>query len=481
MQGIKECAEKFAKQGVQARKCEAYLRYGERFRAKYNAVSRVFGHTLPKVLLVATPLIAFNASSTHFYTRQQVESIAGASSQYSVATSTSFTGFGASGDVGAGTSTSSHFGILSGFLRSLKKPIQPVYDLTHYHWRNDNGTETTATSMTSGVQDTAITNLAKGSTVRLRVEISNEGGTLTSYTTQQFRLEYGVKSSTCAAISSWTDVGANSHWGLVNTANLTNGANTTNIAVSQGGVADSNATFNSTNGGVRTTGSQTAAQSVDSSSFVELEYAINALSAATDGGTYCFRITNAGSASLFQYDQYPTATLANGGSLTFTTDGGSESFPAFSPGTLVATTSILSVTTSNSTGFSVTVYRSNASATLLNGAVQFPDKTAWSAPGATTTVGNATASTTNPLTLQFRVRSAGTDVPDYASTWWGTDDTTTNARFAGFPTTAQTIINRSTAAVTPTNMRILYNLNAPVSQQTGTYTGAIIYSAVANP
>lgn len=171
-------------------------------------------------------------------------------------------------------------------------------------------------------------------------------------------------------------------------------------------------------------------------------------------------------------------------SLTFTTDSGTETLPNLSPGTLVATTSILTTNTGNATGFNVTVIRTNAAATLLrtgDTTVTFPDKTAWSAPAATTTTSAATASTTQAQTLQFRIRSAGTDTPNYASAWWGTDDTTVNARFAGFPVTAQTIINRSTIASTDTFARVLYNVDAPVTQKSGAYTGDVTYSATANP
>src|SRR6185312_2919150 len=141
---------------------------------------------------------------------------------------------------------------------------------------------------------------------------------------------------------------------------------------------------------------------------------------------------------------YPQATLSSGGSLTFSIDSSSESFPAVTPGTLSATSSILSVKTTNVSGFNISIQRTDTVGTMSLGSTYIPDKTDWFAPGATTTAGNATASTTQPLTLQFRVRQAGTDVPNYASAWWGTDDTTPSALFGGISSTTQTIINRST-------------------------------------
>lgn len=428
---------------------------------------------------------AYNASSTSFFIRQNIlpsGTLPGiTNANYPYSTSTSFTLFGAAGETAVGTSTSSSFGILSGFLRNIYREPDPTYTQLHYHWRNDDGSETTATSKTSGTQDTDITGLTKLTTVRLRLEITNTGGSQLNYTTQQFRLEYGLKSSTCAAIGTWTDVGAvNGDWDMSDSTNLTEAGNTTNIAVSTGGVSDGSNAFISSNAGVKDTSSQLSAISIPSDSFLEMEFSVKALTAATDGGTYCFRVTNAGSTSSFSYSAYPQATIT-GGSLTFTLDGGSEAFPAVTPGSISATSSIMTITTSNSTGFVATVIRDDSTGTMSLGSVYIPDKTAWSAPGATTTPGNATASTTEPQTLQFRVRQAGTDTPNYASTWWGTDDTTANARFAGFPSTAQNIINRSTAAGSGTSAVVLYNLDVPVTQRTGTYSGSITYTVTANP
>ena len=172
-------------------------------------------------------------------------------------------------------------------------------------------------------------------------------------------------------------------------------------------------------------------------------------------------------------------------SLTFLTNASSENFPALSPGTIVATTSILTVTTDNSTGFTISAQRATSLATMsLIGtpSVTIPDKNPdWIAPAATTTAGNATASTTQPLTLQFRVRQAGTDTPNYSSTWWGSNDTTASALFGGIPSTTQTIINRSTSAVSTTTAFVLYNLNTPGTQQNGNYSGSVTYTATANP
>lgn len=431
------------------------------------------------------PLIAgaFVSTSTSFFVRQSLSRTV-SSSSYPYSTSTSFQVFPSAGGIGLGTSTSANFSLRSGFLNGFKTRTKPLYTQTHYHWRNDNGSETTATSKTSGTQDTAITNVTKSTIVRARFGISNEGGTYYSYSPQQFRIEYGLLSTTCGAIASWTQVGAGGAvWLMSDSANLTNANNTTNISTSVGGVSDTNATFLSTNGGIRDTASDTGSLTLSSDSFVELEYSISADTTATDGATYCFRITDVGTATLFRYDNYPQATLT-AGSLIFTTDSGTASLPALTPGTLVATSTILSITTSNSTGFSVSLVRASTTATMgliSDEAVIIPDKTDWMAPGATTTVGGTSASTTQSQTLQFRVRQSGTDAANYASVWWGSADTTAQALFGGIPSTTQTIINRSVEASGGTTAYVLYNLDVPLSQRNGAYSGSVTYTAVANP
>lgn len=186
--------------------------------------------------------------------------------------------------------------------------VSPNLTQTHYHWRNDNGTETTATSRTGGTEDTALAALQKTTPVRLRLGVSNEGSTTTLPTT--FRLEYATSTGSCSTAAGWTDVNAASDaWDMSNSANLTEGANTTNISVGSGGVTDENSSFLSTNGGVRDTSSQTGSLTLGTTNWVELEYSIVPTSNAVEGTTYCFRATEAGD-SLQVYTNYPQVTIS---------------------------------------------------------------------------------------------------------------------------------------------------------------------------
>lgn len=203
-----------------------------------------------------------------------------------------------------------------------------------------------------------------------------------------------------------------------------------------------------------------------------------------NGTPYYFVVTALDNASIPIATSSEVVATPVAPSLTFVVDSGTQTLPNLTPGTLTSTSSILSVKTNNPTGFVTTLARANVSGTLLlntDPSVVIPDKTDWTAPPATTTSGPATASTTQPLTLQFRLWKAMTDTPNYSTNWWGADDTLAGALFAGIPSTTQAISNRSTSAVATTTTRILYNLNVPDTQKNGTYNGDVVYSVTVNP
>jgi hypothetical protein len=418
---------------------------------------------------------ASDASSTTFYVRQNTQDIVGR------ATSTSFGFLFGAEQNGPGLSSSTSFKIISGILRSLFQPIAPSYEQTHYHWRNDDGGETTSTSATSGVQDTSLPSLASNTIKRLRIEISNEGGTIKSFSSQQFRLEYGFLVTSCSAISAWTNVQGGTDWSMATTTNLVDGTNTTNIATSTGGVGDSNNIFLTPNGGVKTTGSTAGPLSVPSNTFVELEYGVKALAAATSTGTYCFRVTNAGSPSNFVYTQYPQATVLNSSqsiSLSFTPS--TVNLPGFAPGVAVSVTSTVTVSISGGTsGYSLKINRNSTTSTLASSTLTFPDYTLWN-PGTGCSVGQGNATTTPGSTFSFRVQLANITA-SYCSAWWGANDTNGTAFYAGTPTSAQTVMNCTTCNSGSTDTTIQYRADAPTSQNATDYSGTITLTAIANP
>ena len=185
--------------------------------------------------------------------------------------------------------------------------LSPDLTQNHYHWRNDDGSETGATSATAGNQDTSQTAVVKNTNTRLRLDVSNEGGTSSLATT--FQLEYGVAAPTCQDVSTWTDVGAATDaWDMSDSPNIVDGANTSNISAANGGVTDEASTFVSPNGALRDTQSTTSAITIGVNEFVEVEYSIIATDDAVEGESYCFRVTDEGSELSF-YTRYAEATI----------------------------------------------------------------------------------------------------------------------------------------------------------------------------
>jgi len=179
--------------------------------------------------------------------------------------------------------------------------------LTHYHWRADNGTEVTASSTTSGIEDVPFPTMKQSVPARLRLQVSNEGGSSTP--AMQYRLEYTSNPGVCTDATGWIDVDAVADdFDMYDSANLTDSNDTTNIAVANGGVTDENTTFLTPNGGVKDTSSQTGNIILGASEFVELEYSIVASTTATEGNSYCFRVTDNGT-PLFTYDVFPAASV----------------------------------------------------------------------------------------------------------------------------------------------------------------------------
>lgn len=180
---------------------------------------------------------------------------------------------------------------------------------SHYHWRVDNGTEVTASSSV-GAEDTPEVEFPYASPIRLRVGLDNTGPTTSVPTI--FRLEYGVKLSSCENISVWTDIdSANDAWDMYDSPNLAHGSDTTDVSGSAYGEISNpgGKSFLSPNGGVLTTDAETSEITITTSQFVELEYSIQSTATTSYNTTYCFRITDAGN-PLPVYSEYAELTTA---------------------------------------------------------------------------------------------------------------------------------------------------------------------------
>lgn len=176
---------------------------------------------------------------------------------------------------------------------------------TGYHWRDDNGSESSATSIT-GAENLPLTGFLVGDAVRLRIGVSNEGPTTSAPT--RFQLEYATKVTTCDSASGWVAVGADTdQWDMEDSVNLTEGGDTTNIGTSTGGISDANSIFLSPNAGVRDVSDRTGTTTFLSTNFTDLEFSISSSLYTAYDTSYCFRVT-ANGVALPDYDNYAELT-----------------------------------------------------------------------------------------------------------------------------------------------------------------------------
>ncbi len=176
----------------------------------------------------------------------------------------------------------------------------PALDKLHYRWRNDDGSESSATWAVA--TNTALTTgVYVGDRRRLRFMLSNTGGSsATSYT---YLLEQA--STTGASCSSgWISVPATETSGTHFVMDLSD--NVVNSSVTTDNTNISNPSGKSfTAGYFMSSGNQTPAHTLTSSQFTEHEYSLRSTSNVTVGTRYCFRLTNASSITNFTYTQQP--------------------------------------------------------------------------------------------------------------------------------------------------------------------------------
>ncbi len=177
-----------------------------------------------------------------------------------------------------------------------------------FHWRLNNGSEVVASSATNGIQNTALTAVQIGAERRIRIGVNNEGSTSTLSST--YTLQYGESTGLCSAVVNWQNVGAlGADWLMRDSPHISDGANTTNIIVANGGLTDPpSSAFLVSNGALKDTSATTSAMVILPAQFVEFEYSIMATTTANEGSTYCFRMVR-GDLPLSVYTQYPRATI----------------------------------------------------------------------------------------------------------------------------------------------------------------------------
>jgi hypothetical protein len=401
---------------------------------------------------------AFESTSTSFEIHAgDIESIVG------TATSTGFQLRSAGGQEATGLSTSTSRSVYSGILYWFYSVFTPSYEQIHYRWRNDDGSESGA-SWAAG-QDAALSGLPKGTTKRLRFEISNEGWTRGAG--QRFRIEY-AETPTCSSGSyAAVSTDGSNHWQMSDSPNLTDGDPTTNVA---GGLTDENAFF--TAGQVKDTGNQTATTTITSENFTEIEYSISATASSTAGGHYCFRLTNAGSAANFVYTVYPEVTIAGAATVSCSANISSTSFPAMDSSSVFTASPNASTTISCSgTSGGCTLYvkdvGSGSQPGLWNSTSSYLIRSPNAAFSATTTLvagtegyGIQATTTASGLTLAARYNQTGNTVGGLATT--------------------TLVLASSTADISTSTVNVVHKAAVSANTLSGSYNDTITYSCVVN-
>jgi hypothetical protein len=153
-------------------------------------------------------------------------------------------------------------------------------------------------------QDTAISNLAVGTTRRLRFEVSNEGTASSGAVTYQLQV---AEAATCSSGTySAVPTGSTEHWQIVDSVYITDGEATSNIVP---GLTDEATTI--VLGELKDTGNATSSITLAADEFTEVEYSIQATGNSTPDGNYCFRLYDSTAASVLDtYDVYAEASVA---------------------------------------------------------------------------------------------------------------------------------------------------------------------------
>jgi len=202
---------------------------------------------------------------------------------------------------------------------------------------------------------------------------------------------------------------------------------------------------------------------------------------------YCFRAVKSDGTVLDTYTVYPAVITAAAASLTFTIDTNSVFIGSNTPGTPIASSSVLTVNTNNSAGYNIKINRASTTPTLFLNSYTIsdtPNGNNWTAPTATSTAGPSAIWTSGATKgLGFRLNQTGTVTNTYSTAWWGTDDTSANALYSGISTStaAQKIANTTLGSGSNENTTVEYKLDVSNTQAAGDYNSSpITFTATVN-
>ena len=166
-------------------------------------------------------------------------------------------------------------------------------------------------------EDVALTGLTKHTIKRLRIEVSN--GTAASGSVL-YRLEVSqANPTTCdAGGNTWTRINSSSEWNMADTTHFADADATQDVddQDTNPGLTNANTTFVAGES-KDTTDEINTGITLSTTQFTEVEYAIAATNGATGAATYCFRLTDAGTATEFSYTEAKYGKVTLGADLLF--------------------------------------------------------------------------------------------------------------------------------------------------------------------
>lgn len=211
----------------------------------------------------------------------------------------------------------------------------------------------------------------------------------------------------------------------------------------------------------------------------------------TPGSYYIYGVTSGDSAIGGEVRAVSSGQITiNSGASSLTLIVSTDTFPSLTPGSYVFATSTISVDTDNASGWNVALSRDDADTTLdlsTDAAVNIVDQTSW-VPGAdTSSAGNAVRMSlldNSGDVLAFRLMTASGTASFISTAWWGNNDTyvdNVSSFWSGIPASAQQVGNSSSSSGgSPALNTILYYLDVPSTQRTGTYNGDLTFTATMN-
>jgi hypothetical protein len=179
----------------------------------------------------------------------------------------------------------------------------------HFRWRDDTTALNTGGGWFSPEDVPSAGVVDAGDDFRLRISIANEGN-IGEATGRTYELQFGLNSTGCSAISTWTGLAdsATDAFDMSLSSQFSEGAATTASLLTN---AEG---YTRVNGEGRETADTTGSLGpISADNYIELEFSITTTSFALESQSYCFRLYDAtADAALATYHAYPMLTMRGG-------------------------------------------------------------------------------------------------------------------------------------------------------------------------